>query len=216
MIQIFNIVRLSATNSNFDIVDTAANADKSIVESSKNIEYFDSDYENSSEKDFFIVIFDKHIFYRDVFIFIDRLKNLKKNFSKFKIKKYIVDCLKNTALKWQSAELNSLKKNLLRNVIVDQWCEALIQRFKKRDAFVLKKLQNSFYIFFDVRSDKTSRAYVQNILRHAKAVDYNFIYHQLLNAWNDLDLKFRMQILKSIFDIQLSTFFDTLDSKTTI
>ena len=216
MTQAFNIVRSSATNLNFDIVDTAADVDRSIVESSKNIEYFDSDYEDSFEKDFFIVIFDKHIFYRDVFIFIDRLKNLKKNFSRFKIKKYIVDCLKNTALKWQSTELNSLKRNLLRDVIVDQWCEALIQRFKKRDASVLKKLQDSFYIFFDVRSDKTPRAYIQNILRHAKAVDYSFIYHQLFNAWNDLNLKFRMQISEFIFDIQLNTFFDTLNSKITI
>ena len=99
MTQIFNIVRFSTTNSNFNIVDTTVDVDKSIVELSKNIEYFDSNYEDSFEKNFFIIIFDKHIFYRDVFIFIDRLKNVKKNFSRFKIKKYIVDCLKNIAFK---------------------------------------------------------------------------------------------------------------------
>ena len=217
MTQAFNIVRSSISNFNFDAIFTVvADADKSIIESSKNIDYFDSNYENSSEKNFFVVIFERHIFYRDVFIFIDRLKNSKKNFSEFKIKKYVVDCLKRNAFKWQFAKLSSLKKKFLRNVIVDQWCETLIQRFKKRDASALKKFQVSFYTFIDVRNDKTPRAYVQNIFRHARAVDYNFTYHQLLNAWNDLDLKFRMQISEFIFEIQLNIFFDTLDSKITI
>ena len=94
-----------------------------------------------------------------------------------------------------------MKKNLLKDVIVDQWCETLIQRFKKRDVTVLKKFQNSFFIFVDVRFDKTSRVYVQNILCHFRIIDYNFIYHQLLNVWNDFELKMRMQVSKSIFDI---------------
>ena len=80
----------------------------------------------------------------------------------------------------------------------------------------MKKFQISFFIFVEVRFDKTSRVYVQNILRHSRIVDYNFIYHQLLNAWNDFELKMRMQISEFIFDIQLNIFLDLLNSKITI
>ena len=217
MTQVFNIIRSSSIDFNFDaVVIVVVDVDKSVVDLSKNIEYFDSKYEDSFERNFIIVIFDRHIFYRDVFIFIDRLKNLKKNFFDSKIKKYVAECMKNDILKWQFCELNSLKKKLLKYVTVDQWCETLIQRFKKRDATILKKLQNSFFIFVDVHFDKTSRVYVQNILRHFRIADYNFIYHQLLNAWSDLELKMRMQISEFIFDIQLNIFLDLLNSKITI
>ena len=40
------------------------------------IEYFDSIYEN--DKNNSIVNVDRHIYYRDVFTFVDKLKNLKK------------------------------------------------------------------------------------------------------------------------------------------
>ena len=100
MIQVFNIVRSSSIDFNFDaVVIVVVDIDKSIVDSSKNIEYFDSKYENSFEKNFMIVISDRHISYRDVFIFIDRLKNLKKNFFNSKIKKYVAECIKNDVFK---------------------------------------------------------------------------------------------------------------------
>ena len=113
-------------------------------------------------------------------------------------------------------KIQLFKKNLLKNVIVNQWCEILIQRFKKRDVTILKKLQFSIYIFIDVRNDKTSRVYVQNIFRHVKTFNYDFTYHQLFNVWNDFELKFRVQISKFIFDIQLNIFFELLNSKITI
>ena len=216
MIQIFNIVRFSISDFNFVVVIIAVDADKSIIDFAKNIDYFDSNYENSFEKNFLIIIFERHTFYRDVFIFTDRLKNLKKKISDSRIKKYVFVCMKNIVFIWLSIEFNSLKKKLFRKIEVEDWCFAFIRRFKKRDVVALKKLQSFSYIYADCRSDKTSRAYVQNILRHFRAIDYDFIYHQLLNAWSDFELDFRMQISNFIFDIQLNTFLNSLDSKTTI
>ena len=100
MTQIFNIVRFSSIDFNFDAaIIIVVDVDKSIIDSSEDIDYFDSKYNDSFEKNVIIVIFDRHIFYRDVFIFIDRLKNLKKNFFDSRIKKYVVECIKNDALK---------------------------------------------------------------------------------------------------------------------
>ena len=42
----------------------------------KNIDYFDLDYKDAENA--FIVIVDKHVFYKNVYVFVDRLKNLIK------------------------------------------------------------------------------------------------------------------------------------------
>ena len=47
-----------------------------VIRTINDIEYFDSTYEN--EKNNSIVNVDQYIYYRNVFIFVDRLKNLKK------------------------------------------------------------------------------------------------------------------------------------------
>ena len=95
MTQVFNIVRFSSIDFNSDAaIIIVVDVDKSIVDSLKDIDYFDLKYENLFEKNVMIVIFDRHIFYRDVFIFIDRLKDLKKNFFDSKIKKYVFECMK--------------------------------------------------------------------------------------------------------------------------
>ena len=99
MTQIFNIVRSSIFDFNFAIIVVAIDADKSIINSTKDIDYFDSEYENSFDTNSFIVTFERHTFYRDVFIFTNRLKKLKKNFFDLRIKKYVSICLKSDAFK---------------------------------------------------------------------------------------------------------------------
>ena len=71
---------------------------QSAVKSAENVSYFDFDYENSFDTNQFIVNSRRHNFYRDIFIYIDHLKNLKKIFSNSKMKKLITICLKRNAL----------------------------------------------------------------------------------------------------------------------
>ena len=181
--QIFNVVQNSTINS-IEITQTVNDNDdmQSIVKSSKNIDYFDSKLKNSFDKNFEMMIVDRHTYYRNVFSFIDKLKNLKKSFFDLRIKKYVVECFKKTTQKWIFNELIELKKNFFRDVFVKQWCNTLIKRFKKRVVIVLKNLQNERYIFVDVRNDKTSRVYVQNVFRHVKIADYFFTYYQFFNV----------------------------------
>lgn len=79
------------------IVVVVIDADKSIINSTENIEYFDFEYEDFFDKNSFIMNFNRYIYYRDIYVFIDRLKNLKQNLFDFKIKKYVFACLKNNA-----------------------------------------------------------------------------------------------------------------------
>ena len=93
----------TSTNISFDdiffVFDKKNFDDKSIIKFFENIDYFDSNYENSSNINIFIVNVERHNFYRDVFVFIDRLKNFAIDFVEFKIKKYVVKCLKKEILK---------------------------------------------------------------------------------------------------------------------
>ena len=79
--------------------ETATDADdeRSILKDSKNIDFFDSRRENDKNKDA-IVNVDRHIYYKNVFVFIDKLKNLKKNSSDHRIRELIVECLRDDAL----------------------------------------------------------------------------------------------------------------------
>ena len=74
------------------------NISQSAIKSAENVNYFDSDYEDSFDTNQFIVNSKRHYFYRDVFIFTDHLKNLKKTFSDSRMKKLIFICLKRDVL----------------------------------------------------------------------------------------------------------------------
>ena len=185
------------------------------MKNSKNIDFFDSRRENDKNKNV-IVNVDRHIYYKNVFVFIDKLKNLKKNFFDHRVRELIVECLRDDALIWHSLKLDEIEKNMFRDASMNQWCRDLIRRFKKRDSQTLKNLQIERYIMQNARNDKTSKTYVQNIMRHSKVVEFNSTYNQLIMTWNNLNLNFKMQIFESITIIILISFFDSFDVKINI
>ena len=67
-----------------------------IIKIVDDIKYFDFTYEN--EKNNSIVNVNRHIYYRDIFIFVDKLKNLKKSFIDAQFRKFVVFCLRNEIL----------------------------------------------------------------------------------------------------------------------
>ena len=144
-------------NETFFSVDN--NIFQSIIKSAENVNYFDFDYENSFDTNQLIVNSKKHNFYRDVFIFTDHLKNLKKTFFKLKMKKLIFICLKKDALTWYNTKLTEIEKNFFKKTNIERWCVHLIKRFKKRTSAVLKKLQIEIYIYVDARRDRKSRSF---------------------------------------------------------
>ena len=72
---------------------------QSIIRFVEDVDYFDSNYENSIDIDQSIVNFERHNFYRDVYIFIDHFKNLNKITSDSRVKELVIICLKREALR---------------------------------------------------------------------------------------------------------------------
>lgn len=67
------------------------------IKSLEDVNFFDSFYEDLN--DFVIVNVDRHVFYRNVYVFFDRLKDLVKSvFEKQKIRKLIFDYLRENSL----------------------------------------------------------------------------------------------------------------------
>lgn len=199
-----------------DGTGTAAEHRPLVVKSPEDIGFFDPAYEDPSGKNASIVNAGRHVYYRDVFIFLDRLRDLSKGPTGDRVKDYISGCLRGEALIWYSTEVSELEKDLLRGASLDQWCIALTRRFKVRSSKALLSFQNEKYTMADARSGKTPRSYIQQVIRHAKNADFASPYHQMLMAWNNLDLEFKMQISEPRVDTSWSSFVDTLDSKASI
>ena len=69
-----------------------------IVKFFENINYFDFIYMNNNDSTSTILIInvDRYVFYRDVYVFIDRLKNLVNDFiEKQRVKNFLFDCFRN-------------------------------------------------------------------------------------------------------------------------
>ena len=177
--EIMTVITTFVVVSRFDVDDEQQQDDNffSIIKSVENVDYFDFEYENSIDTDQFIVNVKRYNYYRNVYIFIDYFRDLKKIDFDFKVKKLIFICFKSKTLRWYFIELIEIKKNYFRKTFIERWCINLTKRFKKRNFIVLKKLQTKSYTYVDVRRDRKSRFYMQNILRYAKAANYSSIYH---------------------------------------
>ena len=63
----------------------------------------------------------KHTFYRDVYVFVDRMKDVAPVRGEEKLRLALPQCFKNLALYWHSFELSDLQKSFLRNAAGLRW-----------------------------------------------------------------------------------------------
>ena len=63
----------------------------------ENVDYFDFDYE-INESNVLVINVERHVFYIDIYIFVDKLKKLIARRDNDKMQKIIIVCLKNTTL----------------------------------------------------------------------------------------------------------------------
>lgn len=81
----------------FDFVKSKNKTRLTIIKSIENVDFFDFAYKNTNNR--FIVNVNRYIFYRDIYVFVNRLKDFVKNFTnKQKIKNLILEYLRNTSL----------------------------------------------------------------------------------------------------------------------
>ena len=176
------------------------------------IEFFDSIAESIDS----IINVEKHIFYRDVYAFTDRLKDMTTLKNDIKLRTVISQCLRESTFIWHSIELFVLKKKMLKDASLINWYNALIRRFKKRTSVTLTIMQIIKYTMKNAKQHKNSRMFAQNLFRAVKAVNLISTHNQLTIAWNNLIWQFRQHISKSTEQTIMREFLEQLDSQISI
>lgn len=169
--------------------------------------FFDPEYEGTGA----VVNAGTNVFYRDVYAFVDRLKDLEQIKGEEKLRVVLPQCFRGSALIWHSTELCETEKTLLRHANLVAWCETLVTRFKQRTPLALKSLQEAKYTMANAKEKKDPRQFVQEIVRHARAAQITSVYNQLSMAWQNLDWQFRLHIPEPTTQTTLQQFLDQLD-----
>ena len=139
------------------------------------IEFFDSTIENTTV----IVNVKKHVFYRDVYTFVDRLKNMTISKESDKLRNIISQCFKEFALIWHSTKLSDLKKDMLREASLSMWYNVLTKRFKKRTFVALTNIQFFRYIMKNARKHKNLRIFAQKLFKHVNTANMMSMHNQM-------------------------------------
>ena len=145
---------------------------------SKEMRFFDP----TTDELRFVINLEKHVFYKNVYVFVNRLKNMTSLRDENKLKIIISQCLRRTALIWHFIELFDIEKDIYKEMSVDNWCTVLVKRFKEKTSTTLINIQSTKYILEDAREQKNSRVFAQNIFRHVKVVEMTSIYSQFCIA----------------------------------
>jgi hypothetical protein len=176
------------------------------------VEFFDLEL----ERDESVMNVERHVFYKDIYVFVDRFKDMMNLRKENKLRAILSQCFRESVLIWHFTILSDMKKDLLRQASLISWYQVMINRFKQRTSIILITLQQSHYTMSDARSNKNLRLFAQNIFRSVKAVNMKSIHNQLIIAWNNLNWRFRINIFELTIIINVRKFLKQLNFMTNI
>jgi len=99
MLVVFDSIRFSSSSSLIGAngINNTKENPTLVIKFAKDIEYFDSIYENVNN--FSIINAKRYVFYRDLYVFVDCLKNLARKFVKEqRIRELVSSCLRSESL----------------------------------------------------------------------------------------------------------------------
>ena len=212
--QIFESVLYTSSDSSI----TNALKSKTNVLKSENIEYFDLDRKKKNHivtsKIFynFIVRVEKHIHYIEIYCFVERLKNLVKQYDQsINVSTNLVD----DVIIWYIMKLTSLQRADFRINDMKQWYEKLINRFKMKTFKIMSHFINNRFNLISLKTTK-SRIWIMHMRYLAKFVVFDFTFNQFIVMWNQLNVLLRRDILMSTSNTTLISFFEQLNDKISI
>lgn len=91
------------------------------------IGYFDQNFDDNER----LTNTGKHVFYKDVYAFIDKFQDVPVIYGMAKIKKVMSTCSRDGDFSWHPMELTDLEKGLFHTSCIEQCYEALAKRFRK-------------------------------------------------------------------------------------
>ncbi|KAL4807325.1 hypothetical protein BDV18DRAFT_159545 [Aspergillus unguis] len=154
------------------------------------------------------------MYYKDVNIFVDRIRDVALYKGEDLVKVNFQACLRGAAIQWFTTQLNTLEKIAIRTVpLEDGWIPHLLKRFKPNPQQALQKLYGMRYTYADVRSGKTAQAFAEDVIRYCRAAEINNQFNQMSTIWNCLDPNLQQHVPEPEADTVLGTFLETLERK---
>lgn len=182
----------------------------------EDVGFFDPEYVAEKSRNAQVVNAGKHVIYRDVYTFVNRLKDLAYAHGDTNtVTAVIPECFRGGALMWYTAELSDLEKSGLRASDLGVWYSTLIDRWRMQTSVALATLTSSSFGLHDIRH-QSPRAWIQQMLHCAKAANFDSTHNQLTMIWNRLNVNIRRDIPEPLPHTSLAQFFKHIDSKTSI
>ena len=109
-----------------------------------------------------------------MFAFTDRIASIAELKGSKLIQTNLVTVLKGVAFNWYHYELtNVVKWALNTSDSINPWCQALIERFRPTQSELLSQLELTRYTRKDAVNKKDATAYIQDLMRISKGLDWN-------------------------------------------
>ena len=138
----------------------------------------------------------KDTYFRDVHIFIDRIKDMAIVKGEKLVRDNLYTCFKGKALHWYSSILSPEQKRLVKlGEGVDEWVAALLKRYKESASSAMTTLTTAKYTMEDARRKREPLEYAILISRAAKATDMS-VLSQVTLIYNGIELELRRDLSK--------------------
>ncbi|KAJ5675356.1 hypothetical protein N7462_008253 [Penicillium macrosclerotiorum] len=152
-------------------------------------------------------------YFSDVYVFIDRMKDLVNLKSEEVVRTNIHSCLRGDAIRWYTHELSTREKEMMQSCpIASGWFASLLERFKPDRTDALAALEKEKYDWRDVRSGRTPRDYAQNMLRLLKDTGYSDPFDQLLKIRENIEPSLRRDLQVPTKDTTIAEFMSAIDT----
>ena len=175
--------------------------------------YFDPFYESkSADTAPAIEHTGKSTFFRDIHVFIDRVKDVVRAKGDTLLRQNLQICLRGTALAWFTTELTENNKRLV-TYSIDEWYRLLLSRWKQPRSQGMAVLLREKYSMQDAARRREPREYAQVIMRAAQNADMGVMKDHILLIWNGLDTEFQRDIPEPDAATDYNRFLESLDKR---
>ena len=180
----------------------------------KKLKFFDFNHDDKSASiDSSLKNINENTIFRDVHVFVNRIKNFVNTQNVELIRDNLYRCLKRNALTWHISLLTNMKKRLLTmNIELTEWKNALMTEFRKSTFKTMKTFVTKRYTMQNAFNQRLSRDYAQFVIRLSKSIELS-LFNQLLQIWNDFDSNFQLHVTKFTHVTKMSDFLRELDDK---
>lgn len=154
----------------------------------------------------------KSTFFRDIHVFVDRVKDVARAKGDVLLRQNLQICLRGTALAWFTTELTENDKRLV-TYSIDEWYRLLLARWKQPRSQGMATLLRERYSMQDAARRREPREYAQTIMRAAQNADMGVMKDHMLLIWNGLDTEFQRDIPEPDATTDYNQFLESLDKR---